>query len=117
MNLTFLDVLTSVWNRISINENANEIKSVLNIEMEDAECKCFTGKISRLVNCLSGIDELVEIQISENEQIGNIITLVRNSLKMEHRYTHALHKSMATTALKEHGYTDEVISAWVKFID
>ncbi len=116
MNLCFLDVLTAVWNRIVVNENATEIKSVLNSEMKDTECKCFTGKISRLVNCLSGIDELVEIKISENEQIGNVISTVRNNLESVNQYSAELHKSLATTALRELGYTEQVIDMWTKYI-
>ena len=37
--------------------------------------KCFTDKISRLVNCLSGYSDKVEIKISENEEISNIISI------------------------------------------
>ena len=33
--------------------------------MNDAECKCFTGRISRLVNCLFGYTNKVSIEISD----------------------------------------------------
>ena len=64
MNVTFLEVLTSVWNRVITNDHSTDIKQVLNGEMEDAECKCFTGRVSRLVNCLSGFDELVSLALN-----------------------------------------------------
>jgi len=65
LNITFNELLIAVFNRIEINEHKDEIKRVLNIEMNDSVCKCFTGRISRLVNCLNGFDELVNIQISQ----------------------------------------------------
>ena len=48
--------------------------------MNDSVCKCFTGRMSRLINCLNGFDDLVEIKISDKEQIGNIIVTIRNKL-------------------------------------
>ena len=50
--------------------------------MSDSLCKCFTGRMSRLINCLNGFDELVQINISENEQIGQIIILVREQFRI-----------------------------------
>ncbi len=49
-----------VFNRIEINEHKDEIKCILNTEMLDFVCKCFTGHMSRLVN----------IQIADNKQIS-----------------------------------------------
>jgi hypothetical protein len=37
--------------------------------MHESVCKCFTGKISRLINCLNGFDELANIRIAGNKQI------------------------------------------------
>ena len=35
-------------------ENKNELIERLNQEMQDAECMCFTGRLSRLINVLVG---------------------------------------------------------------
>ena len=43
------------------------------------ECKCFTGRISRLVNCLNGFTDLVNINIEDNQQIGNIIVIIKKN--------------------------------------
>ena len=43
----------------------------MNIEITDALCKCFTERISRLVNCLNGFDDNIKINISDNEQTYN----------------------------------------------
>lgn len=59
LNVTFLDVFKSVWNIIKNHEHSKEIKSILNVEMNDSLCKCFTGRLPRLVNCLNGFDERV----------------------------------------------------------
>ena len=77
LDCTFEEVFNAVWNEIHrISEFSNEIKKRLNEEMEDSDCKCFTGRISRLVNSLSGYSTKVQIEISDEEQISNIISHV-----------------------------------------
>ncbi len=118
LNVTFLEVLTAVWNRVVTNENSNDIKHVLNGEMKDAECKCFTGRVSRLVNCLSGIDSLVDVKISDNEQIGNVISVVGERLKDEGRYTIELHEKIASNNLKKMGYSiEEIVKGWIDYLE
>ena len=117
LNLTFHDLLVTVWNRIFVLPNSGEIKAVLNAEMRDAACMCFTGRISRLVNCLNGFDPLVTIQISDNEQIGNIISLVKTQLTDNNEYTIERHKDVVRTRLEELGIVDEEIEAWLKHIE
>jgi Leucine-rich repeat (LRR) protein len=117
LNLSFFDVLVAVWNRISINEHSVEIKKVLNQEMEDSKCMCFTGRVSRLVNCLSTFDEFVEVVISDGEQIGNVIKVIEYNLKREKRYTVELHREIAKVELIERGYKEDVIVEWINFIN
>ena len=117
LNLTFHDLLVIVWNRIVVLPNSAEIKAVLNAEMSDARCMCFTGRISRLVNCLNGFDPLVTIQISDNEQIGNIISLVKTQLKDKNEYTVERHKDVVRTRLEELGIVAEEIEAWLEHIE
>ena len=116
LNLTFHDLLVIVWNRILSLPASDEIKAVLNVEMRDAECMCFTGRISRLVNCLNGFDPLVTIRISDNEQIGNIISLVKTQLEENNEYTVERHKDIARTRLRELGIDDGVIEEWIENI-
>ena len=85
--------------------------------MTDSMCKCFTGRISRLINYLNGFDDLVKINISENEQIGQIISLVREKLEDENKYTVELHKKICEIELKERGFEDEKIKEWLEFIE
>jgi hypothetical protein len=62
------------------------IENLNNLILHDSVCKCFTGRISRLINCLNGFDELVNIKIAGNEQISQIISLTRNKLEKEGNY-------------------------------
>ena len=118
LNLTFSDLLTAVWNRIVANENAIEIKAILNTEMMDAECKCFTGRISRLVNCLNGFDSSITITINDNEQIGNIILLIKEKLTAsDEGYSAAKHRELVRVQLEERGYATVVIEEWLEYID
>jgi hypothetical protein len=118
INVNYLEILVAVWNRIVINENSVEIKLRLNQEIMD--CKfgdvCFTGKISRLVNCLSGFDDIVDVRISDAEQIGIIISLVKERLTNENMYTVDLHKSIVRDRLHELNYPDDIIDTWISFI-
>jgi Leucine-rich repeat (LRR) protein len=47
-----------------------EIFNVLNQEIIDADCKYFTGRMNRIINCLNGFSPLVVINIKDGEQIG-----------------------------------------------
>lgn len=91
-----------------------EIHQRLNEEMQDANCLCFTGRISRLVNCLSGYSDKVKIQITESEEISNIISVIMN--KRGIKTTDEL-KEKVSIALKERGYNDEIISIWLEHIE
>ena len=64
LGVTFAEALQYVFTRIDLNkESGDNIKAILNQEMTDALCMCFTGRISRLLNCLTAIDPLVRIHI------------------------------------------------------
>jgi hypothetical protein len=85
--------------------------------MDESVCKCFTGRISRLVNCLNGFDPLVSINISDSEQISQIIILIRNELNQTNNYDLILHKQMVSERLKELMYSDDVIDVWIQNIE
>jgi hypothetical protein len=117
LNITFEELLLYVFNRIQINEHKDEIKKILNTEMHESECKCFTGRISRLINCLNGFDELVNIKIAGSEQISQIISLTRNKLEKEENYSVELHKKQVFSSLKELDYDNDIINEWVNYIE
>jgi hypothetical protein len=117
LQLTFKELFGYVWKTIKENEHCDEIKGILNIEMNDARCKCFTGRLSRLINCLNRFSDLVRIELSDNEQIGNIIILVKNRLTREGNYSVETHKEIVTRELTERGYAEEIITEWTEYIE
>ena len=72
--------------------------------------------MSRLVNCLNGFhcrSDDIQVHISDSEQIGNIIILIKNSLV---DYNTSEHKKLVRERLEELGYDNEVIEEWLEFI-
>jgi hypothetical protein len=118
--ISFSELLLNVLSLIEIHQeyqdHKEEIYSILNTEMTDAQCKCFTGRISRLVNCLNGFDPNIIIYISNSEQIGNIIGLIQRQLEATGTYSIRSHQDLVRKELLERGYDDNVISDWVDAI-
>ncbi|NDH07872.1 leucine-rich repeat domain-containing protein, partial [bacterium] len=115
LNVTFTEVLQVVYSYICNNSNElckEEHWKRLNEEMNDSDCKCFTGRITRLVNTLTGFDSNVSIQILPNEQIANVILAVGEMLDNNNNYSVEEHKRIAETELLERGYEKEVIRPW-----
>ena len=114
LNVTFSDLLKRVWNRITKHEHKEEIFKVLDEEMENAECKCFTGRISRLVNVLNGYYDDINIKISDNAQIGTIISVIKQQYKGNN--VDEL-KELIRKELKERNIDEKVIDEWVEYVD
>jgi hypothetical protein len=116
LNITFKELFTAVvieMDKLSPDLQI-EIQKRLNEEMQESECKCFTGRISRLVNCLSGYSDKVNIQITENEEINNIISVIMSKRGLK---TIAILKEEMRVALTERGYSDEKIAEWLEYVD
>ena len=94
-----------------------EIFKILNQEILDTDCKCFTGRMNRVINCLNGFSPLVNINIKDGEQIGNIIILVKNKLELTGTYTVEQHKIEVEKELLERNYDIETIKTWLEYID
>jgi Leucine-rich repeat (LRR) protein len=114
MGITFKELLLAVWSIIRDHKDGNEIIGIMNTEMADADCKCFTGKMSRLINCLNGYDDRVVITMAENDQIGNIIIIEKEKLDI---YDIDKHKDNVRLAMEERGYTKETIEEWIGYIE
>jgi len=108
LNVTFKEVFVLVWKRIVDHEQGDEIKKVLNQEMSDSLCMCFTGRISRLVNSLNGYCEDVQIQISKNERIGNIISYLIGKYQGEEL------RQKVREELKEEN--EEDVEDWLRYL-
>ena len=116
LNITFKELFTAVvieMDKLSPDLQI-EIQKRMNEEMQDSECKCFTGRISRLVNCLCGYSDKVKIQISENEEINNIISVIMSKRELK---TIEMLKKEVNLALTERGYADEKIAEWLEYVE
>jgi hypothetical protein len=116
LNIIFAELLINVLSFIDQHEAKKEIYKVLEQEMNDTICKCFTGRMSRLINCLNGFNDNIIINISNNEQIGNIIILIKDKLIAENNYTIELHKEIVIKELYDRGYDKNVIDEWISYI-
>jgi hypothetical protein len=116
LNITFKELFISVVIEMDklLPDLQIEIQKRLNEEMQDSECKCFTGRISRLVNCLSGYSDKVRIQISENEEINNIISVIMNKRELK---TIEVLKEEGREALTERGYDHKKIAEWLEYVE
>jgi hypothetical protein len=75
--------------------------------MLNSECKCFTKKITRLVNCLNGFDNNIKIEIDKNEQMSNISKILYDKHDNIKDYKRELRKEF-----EKQGYSEEDIQIW-----
>ena len=114
LNITFEELLLYVYSFIERNENKEELYKIMNVEISEANCKCFTGRISRLINVLNGYDEHIKIHISDNEQIGNVISIIRTNLGDNYEETEF--KRLIHEELSMRQYSEDVINEWINNI-
>ena len=81
--------------------------------MNDSICKCFTGRISRLINCLNGYDSRINITISQNDEISNIIILT----KTKYPNNVIKQKEESQKELFERGFDQNTIEEWLFYLD
>jgi hypothetical protein len=115
--ITFEELLLHTVSVIDKNEHADEILKIMNIELDDSLCKCYTGRMSRIINCLNGFSDIVQVQISESEQIGQIISIVKDMLIDKNEYTVEKHKELASAELVNRGYNNDTIETWIAYIE
>jgi hypothetical protein len=114
LNITFEELLKAVFIEIDtfMSEDYKSILEIMNQEMEDSICMCFTGRISRLVNCLNGFSDKVSIKISTNDEISNIIIVLRNKI-----YDLDELKKAIDAEMTERGYSRTVIEEWLQYVE
>ena len=101
--------MIAVYQRIINHQHKKEILKILDEEIQSSQDKCFTGRITRLVSCLCGFENDIKLEIADNEQIGNIISLIQN------KYGNDIDKikEESRKQLLELGYSIEVINDWL----
>ena len=117
--VTFGEILQYVWmTGIHLEgDSVNTFYQALDLNMNDAVCKCFTGRIGRLINSLSGLSPLVNIKIGDNEQISNIMVITKKQLEKENKYTIEAHRELVRKELTERGYEQDkietIVTTWI----
>jgi Leucine-rich repeat (LRR) protein len=112
LNVTFMEAIKCVWTTICKHKQSSEIKRVLDQEIRDSICKCFTGRLSRLVNTLSGFDDRVLVRISDQQEISNVIVLIKQ------RTTDLMEQQkMITNELSERGYDKQTVNEWLAYLE
>ncbi len=105
--ITYSDLLIYVWSRI---RNKHAILNVLNQEISDGLCMCFTGRMTRLINVLVGFYDDIELQISDSEQITNII------MRLKTKFNDEQLKDAVKKELIERQYSEAIINEWLEYI-
>ncbi|CAH6420562.1 Hypothetical protein MVR_LOCUS165, partial [uncultured virus] len=111
--LTYTELLGHVWARICKSEHKDELIKILEEQITDSECKCFTGRFNRTLSVLVGFYDDIAISISDNSRIGAIIIA---ALEQVVPYCPDEHRTLALKLLLEAGYTDEEVQPWLEAI-
>ena len=112
--ITYQELLGYVWQRITNSVYQSELLKILEEQIIDSECKCFTGRFNRTLSVLVGFFDDIKINISDKSRIGAIIL---NSKEKINPYNIDKHKEIATKELISAGYTEEEIEPWIDAID
>jgi Leucine-rich repeat (LRR) protein len=109
-DFTQKEVLLFIENAIEVGEYPETVKEELYLLLKEALREgrnvCSTGRIGRMVNVLSGFDAKVQIKISQNSQIGAIVTSFRERGEAKER---------VAEELKSRGLEKNEIDEWLEY--
>jgi Leucine-rich repeat (LRR) protein len=116
LNITFEETLFHILEFINLKleKDKETILKILETEILDSECKCFTGRVSRLINCLNGFTSLVKVEIPENMEISNIIVMIKNNYKGNDENEL---KKLIKNELLERNYSNDKIEEFLAFVE
>jgi hypothetical protein len=142
VNLTFDEVLCSVWHVITENKQSSEIKKVLNNNLNDVLCRSLTGRLSKLVNCLNGFDSKlqpidkklstdVHVLSTIDEKIKNNYHVLNAMIEIKNNYDNAFdiendvsdlsiiekRKEEIMKQMLEKGYDTNVIKQYIIYLE
>jgi Leucine-rich repeat (LRR) protein len=110
--VTFSEALSAVWQIIRTHKDCDEIKRILNQEIDDSYCRCFTGRLSRLINCLNGYDQRVVVRISDQQEIANLIISIRQKTD-----NLSEQQQMVRQEMTERGYDQQTVEEWLGYLE
>ncbi len=112
--ITYVELLGLIWNRIINSIHKSELLRILEEQIADSECKCFTGRFNRTLSVLVGFFDDIKINISDKSRISAIILNCKNKIIP---YDSIKHIEAATKELKEAGYQETDFKDWIDAIE
>ncbi len=111
--ITYEELLSYVWQRIIKSEHNEQLFKILEEQIADSECMCFTGRFNRTLSVLVGFYDDIKINISNKSRISAIILNCRDKILP---YDINTHQKLAEKELIDAGYTNEEIKDWIDAI-
>jgi len=112
LQMKYSEILEPVLYFIINHEYKEELLKILDQEIIESEGKCLQGRISRTINILNGYHDSVKINVSDNEQISNLIINLQNKFNDLFELKDNFIKEML-----ERNYNNKIIDEWIKHID
>ncbi len=112
--ITYMELLALIWNRIINSIHKLELMRILEEQITDSQCKCFTGRFNRTLSVLVGFFDDIKINISDKSRISAIVS---NSGDKIIPYDLMKHKEEATKELIEAGYVESDFKDWIDAIE
>lgn len=114
--ITYSDLLRYVWARIINSEYKDNILKILNDEIISSKNSCFMGRMVRLINTLVGFYDDIQIQISDSEQIANIILSIKNRSILSPIKNNINIKIAVREELLQRQYSEDIINEWLEYV-
>jgi hypothetical protein len=111
--VTYGEIFERIWAITQAHEHKNEIRSILREDVYNARNVCFTGKVTKLVNSLSGFVDGISVGYSVKEQINNRVIMIMR----ENEDTPLLIKDKVKEALNELKIPEDKQHEWLDQFD
>lgn len=122
LGVSFRDIFPKVYSRIAINEDVENpdgryqnMMRRLSEELSESECKCFTGRITRLINSLNGFYPDIKLYFGVSDDLANIYNVSKNnplSLDKKGSYSPYNHCFVYFNEIVDRGYNFEHFKIW-----
>jgi hypothetical protein len=111
LKLNFSEVALPVLDYINNHQNKQDLLIILQDEIGASRNRCFQGRLSRLINVINGYCPDISINISSNEQIGNIIIMLKSRCNDLDQIV-----KLFVQEMNERGYEQSVVDEWTVYI-
>jgi len=112
LQMKYSEIIEPILYFIINHKYKEELLKILDQEIIESQGKCLQGRISRSINILNGYHDSVKINISDNEQISNLI------INLQNKYNNLFElKDNFIKEMIERNYNKEIIDEWIKHID